>query len=117
MNKKYFVKITSINLKIQPEEDNQDNEYIFKVLVDKDNIIIITSKGLILIFNKKNFSLKLSKKIIPEDYSFWSLINFLKLENDLFLIAFGGLIIFFKILLPEIKTIRYVYYLYNTNKE
>jgi len=111
MNKKYFQKITSIKLKIQSKEEevNQENEYIFKVFVDKENIIIISSKGLILIYNKINFSLKLSKNIIPEGYSS-NYLNILKLENDLFLIIFGSIIIFFKILLPEIITIRYGYY-------
>ena len=111
MNIKYFQKITSIKLKFQSKEEevNQENEYIFKVFVDKENIIIISSKGLILIYNKINFSLKLSKNIIPEGYSS-NYLNILKLENDLFLIIFGSIIIFFKILLPEIITIRYGYY-------
>ena len=113
MDKKYFQKITSINLESPNEkEEIQENGYIFKVLVEKENIIIISSKGLILIYNKINFSLKLSKNIIPQDYSSYDLKNFLKIEDDIFLISFGLIILFFKILLPEIKSIKYGYYFF-----
>ena len=109
MNKKYFQKTTSIKLKSSNEkEEIQENDYIFKVLVEKENIIIISSKGLILIYKNINFKLILSKNIIPHDYSYFDVKNFLKLEDDLFLISFGLIILFFKIrLLNKIRILLF----------
>ena len=105
---KIFQKITNINLINKPKEEEKsiDDVSITNVLTDKENILISTSNGLIYIFNKKTLSLKLSKKIIPEEY--WGGIDyFIKLENDIF-IAFNSLtIVFLKIFLPQIKIIGY----------
>ena len=104
---KIFQKITNINLINKPKEEEKsiDDVSITNVLTDKENILLSTSNGLIYIFNKKNLFLKLSKKIIPEEYG--CLDYFIKLENDIF-IAFNSLtIVFLKIFLPQIKIIGY----------
>ena len=104
---KIFQKITNINLISKPKEEEKtiDDVFITNVITDKENILLSTSNGLIYIFNKKNLFLKLSKKIIPEEYG--CLDYFIKLENDIF-IAFNSLtIVFLKIFLPQIKIIGY----------
>lgn len=69
--------------------------------------MLSTSNGLIYINDKKNLSLKLSKKIIPEEYGCDYLEYFIKLENDMFIVNSGLMIMLFKIFLPEIKIIGY----------
>ena len=98
---KIFQKITNINLINKPKEGEKsiDDVSITNVLTDKENILLSTSNGLIYIFDKKNLSLKLSKKIISEEYG-GDIDSFIKLENEIF-IAFNNLtIVFLKIFLP-----------------
>ena len=104
---KIFQKITNINLINKPKEEEKsiDDVSITNVLTDKENILLSASNGLIYIFNKKNLSLKLSKKIIPEEYG--GIGYFIKLENDIFIAFNSFTIVFLKIFLPQIKIIEY----------
>ena len=105
---KIFQKITNINLINKPKEEEKtiDDVSITNVLTDKENILLSASNGLIYIFNKKNLSLKLSKKIIPEEYG-GSIDYFIKLENDIFIAFNSFTIVFLKIFLSQIKIIGY----------
>ena len=104
---KIFQKITNINLINKPKEEEKaiDDVSITNVLTDEENILLSTSNGLIYIFNKKNLSLKLSKKIIPEEYG--CLDSFIKLKNDIFIAFNDFTIVFLKIFLQQIKIIGY----------
>ena len=101
---KIFQKITNINLINKPKEGEKsiDDVSISNVLTNKENILLSASNGLIYIFNKKNLSLKLSKKIISEEYG-GDIDSFIKLENEIF-IAFNNLtIVFLKYFYHKLK--------------